>query len=344
MSVQYQKEIYSDGKKQLFINFTGLSAENESTPAEFGVTLYALNVKTLEHIFSASLDYGKALDLFNHLNSVSILRHNSKTHTGKFVEVTADLSEVLQLLGKIDGSIVKTIFDKAGDGKKLRLIVEALSASEIHNLHASLKQAVHQKALADLRKLLELEAEGEIVNSIMLDTSLSEYVAGQPEKIFQTWIEKNLWALGTDFVKRHPAKQIGLKSESDLIMETTDGFIDLIELKRPKLKLFEFDDSHKSWFCSKDLSKVLGQCMKYLKVLDNYKLNLEREHKFKLLRPRIKIIAGRSKDFTDDESEALRMLNSVLNHIQVITYDYLYRCGESIISHYTQPATITADD
>src|SRR5205823_12190851 len=146
-----------------------------------------------------------------------------------------------------------------------------------------------------------------ITDSIKIHENLSGYVAGQPEKIFQNWIEKNTWTLGIDYIRKHPARKIGINSESDLIMETTDGFIDLIELKRPKFELFAYDESHKSYYPSKELSKVIGQCMQYLKILDNYKLVLEKEHKFKLLRPRVKIIVGRSDTFIDEQFEALRM-------------------------------------
>lgn len=117
-------------------------------------------------------------------------------------------------------------------------------------------------------------------------------------------------------------------------METTDGFIDLIELKRPDLELFDFDKSHNSYYPSRDLSKALGQCMNYLKVLDDYKLIIEKEYKFKVLKPRVKIIMGRTNSFNDAKNEALRTLNANLNHVQVISYDYLRLCGENIISYY----------
>lgn len=117
-------------------------------------------------------------------------------------------------------------------------------------------------------------------------------------------------------------------------METTDGYIDLIELKRPKFELFDYDNSHKSYYPSKELSKVIGQCMLYSTVLEDYKMILEKKNRFKLLRPRIKIIVGRTNKFNDAQFDALRMLNSTLHSIQVISYDYLCFCGENIISYY----------
>ncbi|MCK9398523.1 MAG: DUF4263 domain-containing protein [Bacteroidales bacterium] len=343
MSVQYQKEIFSKGSLKLYINFTGISDDNFTNTTDFSLTIYAINTADYSHVFSETLNYQQSLELFNHLNSLSIIRDNSTTHTGEFIEVTNDIAEILSLIKTVDSSLVKKILDKAGENEKLKLIVEALTESEIENLQASIKQTTHQKALFNLRHLLDLEETTNIIESIRTFENLAEYIAGQPEKIFQNWIEKNIWTLGIDYIQKHPARQIGINSESDMIMETTDGFIDLIELKRPKFDLFSFDDSHQSFFPSKELSKVLGQCMQYLKILDTYKLILEKQHKFKLLRPRIKIIVGRTNKFGDEEFEALRMLNSNLNHIQVISYDYLYLCGENIISYYKQPIKLSAN-
>ena len=270
MSVQYQKEIFSKGSIKLFINFTGVSPDNFATTNELSLTIYAINTADYSHIFSETLNYEQSLELFNQLNSVSIIRDNSSTYTKEFIEVTEDVAELLSIIKTVDSSLLKKILDKAGENEKLKLIVEALTDSEIENLQASIKQTTHQKALYNFYHLLELEETTTITDSIKDHAHLSEYVAGQPEKIFQNWIEKNIWTLGIDYIQKHPARQIGINSESDLIMETTDGFIDLIELKRPKFDLFAFDESHKSFYPSKELSKVIGQCMQYLKILDNY--------------------------------------------------------------------------
>lgn len=336
MSVQYQKEIFSSDQVKLFINFTGISSSNVTNKNDLSLSIFAYKRDTLTHIFSETLSFDQIQELYNHLNSVSIIRNNGITHSKEFVEITDDVADILAIIKTVDSNLVKSILDKVNENEKLALVLEALNESEIQNLHASIRQTSNKKSLANLRQLLELEETTTITESVKLHDNLAEYVAGQSEKIFQNWIEKNIWTLGIDYIKKHPARQIGINSESDLIMETTDGFIDLIELKRPKFELFDYDTSHKSYYPSKELSKVIGQCMQYLKVLDDYKLILERQHKFKLLRPRIKIIVGRTDKFIDEQYEVLRMLNSTLNHIQVISYDYLCLCGENIISYYSK--------
>ncbi|OLY94412.1 protein of unknown function [Cnuella takakiae] len=335
MSVQYQREIFKNEKLRLFINFGGIDSNDSTSRERLTLNLYALNNK-FNHLFSATLQYSEIKLIYDSLNSISILKDETLDNECSFISASEDIREIASKIDNVDVSLLKSVFNKIGENDKLTTVLNALSESEIQNLHAAIRQTNHRKALDDLLLLLQLEAGGNITEEIKEHPSLTRYLAKQPEKIFQNWIEQNLWTLGVDYVKKHPARQIGISSESDLIMETTDGFIDLIELKRPKFDLFGYDDSHKSYYPSKELSKVIGQCMQYLKVLEDYKLILEKTHRFKLLRPRIRVVLGRSSDFKEGQLEALRMLNSTLNQIEIITFDYLHQCGANIVSYYDE--------
>ncbi len=335
MSIAYHQEIFSKDSLKLYINLNGINSDNTTNKESLSMSIYAFDSSRNEQIFSDKLDYSQIMSLFNQLNSVAIIRNNATTHTSKFLDVNQDVVDILKIFEKVDSSLVKSILGRADENDKLQLVLAALNDNEIQNLHASIRQAQHQKALRDLQKLLQLEEQHSICELIQEEKDLSIYKAGQPEKIFQNWIEKNIWTLGIDYIKKHPARQIGMSSESDLIMETTDGFIDLIELKRPKFDLLDYDNSHKSYYPSKELSKVIGQCLNYQKIMDDYKHNIEKSYRVKLIKPRVKIIIGRTNKFNDDQHEALRLLNANLNHLQIISYDYLYDCGENIISYYS---------
>ncbi|GGB68709.1 hypothetical protein GCM10007424_05920 [Flavobacterium suaedae] len=343
MSVPYHKEIFSNKKIKLIINYSGIDLNNTTNKDTISLSIYAINIKTTDTIFSEKLNFKQIKSLYDHLNSISIITGENYS-TNEFIEITDAIKDITSMIEKIDLNSLKSILNKINEAEKINLLIEALNDNEIQNLHAAIRQKNHKKSLSDLIQLLSLEEKENIVNEIKLIQTLEKYNAGQPEKIFQNWIEKNIWALGIDYIKKHSARKIGIESESDLIMETTDGFIDLIELKRPKVKLLNYDSSHKSYYPSVDLSKVIGQCMFYLKTLDEYKLILEKQHRFKLLKPRIKIIIGRTNEFNDDEFEALRMLNATLNHIQIISYDYLHLCGQNIISYYNEELTHSKTD
>jgi hypothetical protein len=336
MSINFQKEISSRNNQKLYINFGGISHDDKTSKEELTLSIFSFDASNYSHVFKWILNYDEIQKIYSHLNSISIIRDGESVDISEFTEITPELAEIISMVNNVDSGLVRSLLAKANENQKLKVILEALSESEIQNLHAAIRQTNHQKSLVDLAHLLLLEESSNITESIKEHSNLLQYSARQPEKIFQNWIEKNVWTLGIDYIKRHPARKIGIDSESDLIMETTDGFIDLIELKRPKFEIFNFDESHKSYYPSRELAKVLGQCMQYLRVLEDYKLILEKAYKFKVLRPRIKIIVGRSHSFTDEEFEALRVLNASLSHIQIISYDYLVLCGKNIISYYSR--------
>ena len=214
MSVQFQKEFFSDDRIKMFINFSGISTDNCTNKDDIKLTIFAIDQSTYKHIFSATLNYVQIKALYNHLNNVSIIKDGSATSECRFVEMTDELSEIWPILNKVDGKLLKSLLNKVNENEKLKLVLEALSESEIQNLHAAIRQTTHQHALHDLRLLLKLESESNIVESIKTYPQLEQYSAKQPEKIFQNWIEKNIWTPGIDYIKKHPARQIGINSES----------------------------------------------------------------------------------------------------------------------------------
>ena len=335
--MQLQDSVFESNTLKLMINFSGLS-EGVFNEESLKLNFYAFDKLTGKQIFDEIISIEGIRRLYHHLSQISIITDSSKTKSGRFVETTADIIDFLGRIQKIDIGVFRTILSKISDEEKVHSILSILSSVELENLTAAYKQQMHQIEIDNLKELLLLEEAGSIVEEMKLYPALSQYIAGQPEKIFQNWIEKNLWIFGVEYVKKHDARKIALFSEGDILMESMDGFLDLIELKRPKLdfEILRFDSSHKCYYPSPDLAKVIGQCLFYLQKMDDYKLNLEKDYKVKILRPRIKIIVGRTKDFNDDQFDALRMLNSNLNHIQIISFDYLLNCGEKLISYYKQ--------
>lgn len=333
MSIQYDKEIFSNGNICLKVNFSGIKNDIVNATS-LNMSFYAYDKNTSQPIFSETLNFEQIKNLQKHLNSISIIRNDSKTVSGKFIETTDNILEILNGLKNINPKILKTILSKLNKDEKIKTLLVSLSEIELKNLSAAHRQKKYQAEIKNLEQLLELEKRNSIVKDIKNHDNLKSYIAGQPEKIFQNWIEQNLWVFGIEYIKKYDAKKIAIFSEADILMESMDGFLDLIELKRPQHNIFNYGSSHKSYYPSTKLSEVIGQCLFYLQKLDDYKLNLEKEHKVKILRPRIKVVIGRTGAFSNAQFEALRMLNSNLNHIQIISYDYLLNCGKKIISLY----------
>lgn len=327
MSVAYHKELFNNGKVKLMANFGNIKGDE----ADENMTLnfYAVDSAGIP-LFTESLKIEDIRSLYNHLGLISIVKDgNSKS--AKFIETSDEINLILERLGSSDLETILQLLEKFESEEKIKGLLESLSDLEIENLHGAFQHKLITTEIKNLEKLIQLEMEGNITSEINNHEELLKYKAGQPEKIFQNWIESNLWVFGIDYIKKHDSRKIALYSEGDLLMESVDGYLDLIELKRPKHELFKFDNSHKCFYPHISLSQVIGQSLFYLQKLQDSKLIIENEYKVKVIMPRVKIIIGRNSEFSDEENDSLRMLNSNLNLIQIITYDDLVHYGKLIL-------------
>jgi hypothetical protein len=335
MSVGFDKEIYSDDHISLRANFTGI-VDNETTHETLKMTLFAINKHTGQPVFNTTLSFETIRDLYTHLNSISIIRDAESNKSARFIESSEEIQNLLSQLESLGAKALGPILKKITGSEKVTELLQNLTDIELDSLSAAYKHQTYKQELENLEKLLELEETGNIVKELPKNENLLKYAAKQPEKVFQNWIEQNIWVFGVEYTEHYEARKIAMSSEADLLMESLDGFLDLIELKRPKLEyeLLQFDKSHNCYYPSKPLSEVIGQSLFYLQKMDEYKAIIENEYKVKVLRPRVKIVAGRTKDFDEAAFEALRMLNSNMNNIQIMSYDYLLSCGRKIISNF----------
>jgi len=284
------------------------------------------------------LDIEDIRSLHSHLDSISIIKDGS-SKSAKFIETSDEINSILEQLEGTDLETLLQVLEKFKSEDKIKGLLESLSDLEIENLHGAFHHKLIKAEIENLEKLIELEIEGDITSKIDGYTELLKYKAGQPEKIFQNWIESNLWVFGVDYIKKHDPRKIAFGSEADLLMESVDGYLDLIELKRPNHELFKFDDSHKCFSPHANLSQVLGQSLFYLQKIQDYKLIIEKEYDAKVIMPRVKVIIGRNNDFVDEQKDSLRMLNSNLNSIQIITYDDLVSFGKLLLASFENRAT-----
>jgi len=332
MSVPYHKELFNNGKVRLFVNFSNIKGDvaDETMTLHF----YATDSNGTP-IFTEKLDVDEVRKLYKHLDSISVIRDGAEK-SAKFVETTDEINLLLDQLKESDLETILKLLEKFESQEKIKGLLDSLSELEIENLHGAYHHKLITEEIAILEELIELELAGNITTDIKSKAHLLKYAAGQPEKIFQNWIESNLWVFGVEYIKQHDARKIALFSEGDLLMESVDGYLDLIELKRPKHTLLKFDNSHKCYYPHPDLSQVIGQSLFYLQKLAEYKLNLEREYEVKVIMPRIKVVIGNNVSFGEEEKDCLRMLNSNLNSIQLITYNDLVNFGKLILATYEE--------
>jgi len=348
------KDFYYDQKEKKVYEVIRESSTQEITAiydkdtSGFSIRIQRFSKKTgAPHNQSFNFHSG-ALDRFlRFLESIDLLDLSSKNKLQFADEYVDDLIERKKAFNKIFNSskplppkLLVELFNALNRQQKTELFqkfIDNIDSYETENLDAAIKQREYKKSLKQLEKLLHIAGDDQFLDKVRVGDDLKEYQANQPEKVFHNWIEGNLWIFGVEYHKKHDFRNIGEdNSQADIVLETADGFLSLIEIKRPiqKSKMFRYDKSHRSYFPASGFSEAIGQCLIYLQRIEDFKKSVEDEHSVRVLRPRIRLIIGRSYDFNNEETEALHFINSSLHDIDVITYDHLIENGRKIISFY----------
>src|SRR6266481_1471666 len=230
------------------------------------------------------------------------------------VVLKGDAAGELLSLSARDLPAIKRLVDSLSD-ENIRALAPRVNPEIVEKIDSAVKYIRMEKSLNWLRGRIEEDVD---------------------ESVFQKWFDENTWIFGKNYVDRVEKGTIGLQSRADLIYISVDGFADLVELKKSVLArpILLPDASHKTFYPSQELSKALAQAMHYLQVIEDHRLQLVKLVKIPVLRPTITIIIGRSHDWDDPTREQLRILNSTLLNIKVLTYDHLLAMGNNILQLY----------
>ncbi len=224
-----------------------------------------------------------------------------------------EAGELLRLTKRDVGSI-RRLVDSLSE-ENIQILAQRVNPEIVEKIDSAIKYIAMEKSLGWLSTKIEDDAD---------------------ESVFQNWFEENTWIFGKNYVHRVPKRTVGLESRADLIYVSVDGFVDLVELKKPLLpkSILLPDASHKTFYPSAELSRALAQAMHYLRVIEDHRLQLVELVKIPVLRPTITIVIGRSNGWDAAMKEQLRILNSTLLNIKVLTYDHLLAMGYNILKLY----------
>jgi Domain of unknown function (DUF4263) len=166
-------------------------------------------------------------------------------------------------------------------------------------------------------------------------TQLREYLTTDvnDEQTYQEWCEKHTWAFGNAYVIRDDVREISPGDTLDLLLPSAiSGFRDLIELKRPDKSVIRWDDRHRNFYFSSEVSQAIGQCHRYMDVLHEEAATGLRDHpEIFAYHPRATIVIGRSDGWEEKQFRGLHGLNCRLSGISVITYDQLLAQGVRLL-------------
>lgn len=158
-------------------------------------------------------------------------------------------------------------------------------------------------------------------------TRLEEIVTGdyKNEVDIQCFLKENLWMFGNDYVYIVENGKINAQNILDMVPQNFESYIDIIEVKLPKERPFNFDDSHKNYYSTSHLTKAIAQTQNYIFELEKKTVDEEyqKENSCKVIRPKGIILFGSQDPLNEEERQYLRILNSSYHNLQVITYQQL---------------------
>ncbi len=239
-----------------------------------------------------------------------------------------------------DYSILPTPNHQLEPGVFNRLIALASEQDQATHLVQILEKVEERPEL--LSKLVEVvESNPDVAKIAAASLNLARYTnaIGALEQLisenaregaFQSLLEEHPWMFGGEYSTRLNRRRFTRDENADFMMRrTVDDYLELIEIKRPlSATLFFYDDSHDSYYPSSSLNEVVGQVMKYLDEIDASRDNIERRDNVRINKIRARIIIGLDHDQT--QVDALRLFNSHLHRIEIMTFDQLLATAKRV--------------
>lgn len=250
-------------------------------------------------------------------------------------ELTLDCDEFLALI-----DFIQTQYEPFKSGIKNFISIESRDSA----LAEQIKKIINQK---DKQKALEYITQNNLISDeVMLGLRNAKrfqaivdfenmLVGNFQESVWQKWFEQNSWVLGSGFVRLLSERVIDKENIADFLTEAYDGFLDIIEIKKPSsdLKFWASSLDHGNNIPSSDLVKAVTQAVNYI-----YNLELEANNiKFfnrvgcvRAIKPRCTLIFGRSNNWNAEQSAAYRILNASYHNITILTYDHVLSRAKQI--------------
>lgn len=159
------------------------------------------------------------------------------------------------------------------------------------------------------------------------------------ESFWQNWFAQNKWVLGSEYLNILPERDIDTNDIADYLMRSIDGFLDVVEIKRPDLQFGAGPDSHGNYYPTAQLTAAISQCLNYLyriELQSNSLEFMERIDGTKTVKPQCMLVYGRSNDWGEDKMRALRILNAAYHQLHIITYDQLLLRAKQLLGFSDQ--------
>lgn len=153
-------------------------------------------------------------------------------------------------------------------------------------------------------------------------------------------LKKLSWIFGGEYVNEAVRRRLTPGLELDIPLLRPDGVLHIVELKKPSLRIVK---KHRSGFvAARAVHEGVGQVMNYMTLLDERRSELLDEFEIDTRRASATVVVGHP-EFEENVSErtineTLRVLNSHLSRVEVISYKQLIDRAErnlDLTEHWT---------
>lgn len=244
-------------------------------------------------------------------------------------QITQSIEEVVDKVGKRNQNELATKIVELIQKKKINLTEDVLK-----NLSAAAKQSYYDS------QLKKLEAK---VKSNLEEKNLKRK---WENNFYKPWFKKNYWVFGIDYKKILPKTQITSRQNVDLLLQTYDNYLDIIEVKTPNVNLLSYDKGHNTFYPSPELALAINQAILYINKMETDKNSIDATLKEEgeqaiTLKPRCKVVIGNRTYWEKDEEnikkkkeDVLRLLNDSLSNVDIFTFDDILATGRMMLKMY----------
>lgn len=220
-------------------------------------------------------------------------------------------------------------------------LIEQLTADDVQRIGQFYVDAAQKYKRHDVvrRMLLDLQRSSQLLTLQEVVKQYEELLGQDPlEKEWQRFFDEHITLFDNRYIAKLDHKNIatGIVKYPDLVLVDIYGYVDFYELKRSSTKLLQYDDSHKTYFWSKEIAMAIAQSADYLQKAKENAVNFAKTIKeetaidgkngleISIVNPRAIIVAGQSSDLKNDKMRHhFKNLREGLKNIEFLLYDEL---------------------
>jgi antiviral defense system Shedu protein SduA len=170
-----------------------------------------------------------------------------------------------------------------------------------------------------------------------------EVAAGHDEAWWQKYFSQSILFFQDNYIRKIEKLNVIVAGTQfpDFLVITSDGYLDILEIKKPDTGLLREDSSRHNFYWAPEIAKAISQVENYIdrvtKHSDAIRTRLRDDHNIdlRIIKPRGIIIAGQAAEFGGKPKRAddFRLLNEGLKNVEIVPYDELsQRLKNTIVS------------